>query len=296
MKSFTKTIHLKSPLPIPTGNISKREVMIFEHNQIFFELSPLPGLSIESLEQAYNQITPYLIQLEHLEKNNHYDLTKPLFNLLEYSGELFPSVQFALEQYMFKMCDLSIPNHTLQTHTFIPDLMSNHIFGPDQFIKIKIGKYNPEIEIRMIRKLMNDNQIILRLDGNQSLSHSDFSLYLTLLEDQNASRIDYFEEPLRDIEKYNGSPFPFAVDENLPKLSSLLKNSALKLKAIVYKPTIMGGISKVLSLRNHIRFQTIPIVLSSSYESSVATRTMFYLGQHLDSIGPITRHGLVHIE
>jgi o-succinylbenzoate synthase len=293
MKIERKKIILNPPLPIPNGVIKDREFNIYKYENIQFELSPLPGLSHETLIQAEEQLFPYLEKIKMVRSYNHYDLRKPLFNLIHFKEDIFPSVLFSLEQFLFRKLKLEFQEQQISCHHFIPDLYDMSLLNKDiEYVKIKINKYTVEEEVKKLRKIVSNNKKIrLRLDANQSLDEKSILPYLEFI-----NNIDYFEEPFKNITNYSGEVLPIAIDENIPQILSLIDNKSLNIKAIIYKPTIMGGISTAISLRLAPQLVKIPLILSSSYEGCVGSNYLIDLAGYIDFIGPKARHGLVSIE
>lgn len=293
-----KKIDLPTPLPIPGGVIRSRELLIFTHNNISFELSPLPGVSSETLAEAHLQILPYLDKLEVIENSrfSSYDLTRPLFNLIELNETLLPSVLFCLEQYLFLKCQIHTQQKTVKVHHLIPDLKLFTDLKDGEVYKCKIGKYSINEEVQIIKNILSNNNVILRLDGNRAFTQEQFLKYLPLATYTTKSSIDYFEEPLRNINDYNGPHFPLAIDESFHSFDAIVQLKHYEVKALVYKPTIMGGISTLISFIKNQPIKHLPICISSSFEGPVGHTFMKLFASYTDSIGPVARHGLVHIE
>jgi o-succinylbenzoate synthase len=293
MKSIEHNIKLPIPLPIPNGVIYNRKIQLYEHDGCKFELSPLPGLSSESFEEAKSQIKPLLYQIERINNFEHFDLRRPLFNLLQVNVELYSSVLFCLEQYLFKKLNIVYGQNKLDTHHFIPNLKNiEYPQKANQFYKVKIGKYDVDFELEMIRTMLHDNPMIrLRLDANQAFEGQSLKPYLEFL-----SNIDYFEEPFINMALYDGLKIPVAIDESMPQILTLLENPHLDIKALVYKPTLMGGFSTAISLRLAPKLSSIPLVFSSCYEGKIGSTAIKQLATYSDFIGPKARHGLISIE
>lgn len=138
-------------------------------------------------------------------------------------------------------------------------------------VKVKISSLSLNEAIRVLKGLQSTFHI--RVDINRSWSKKDV---FQLLERFSPEDFDYVEEPLPDWNDLSLFPFPFALDESLrePRDLSLL-HSFSKLKKIILKPTMCGGLSRLKAWK-------LPIVLSSSYESGVGIWHIAQLAQLLN--------------
>jgi O-succinylbenzoate synthase len=287
MKFTEKMIILDHSLPIPSGEITERKILIIEYKNIQFELSPLPGFSIETYKQARTQLTPYLEKIQNIESFEHFDLRKPLFNLIDLKEELYSSVLFCLEQYLFKKLKIEFERVPLDYHELLINFSQK-----STYCKIKIGKSSINEEVKKIREFIKLNpHTKLRLDGNQSFTQNELLPYLEFLPN-----IDYFEEPLKNLSEYKGECLPIALDENLPHILDLLEIPNLDIKGMVYKPSTMGGFSAAISLRLAPKLKGIPLIMSSCYEGKIGTDAIRQLAYYTDFIGPKSRHGLLDVE
>ncbi len=317
MKTHFRTIKLPTYLPTPKGMVKKRDIIEFDLNDKKIELSPLPGLSKENLEDAHRQLLPLLKSISKIKKTHldHFesDMTLPLFGLSEkilppsFKGQLLPSVLFTLEQYLWQTIDHSllekklteINNQKLFSHTLIPDLKEHSLsLRPHHTYKIKIGKYPLEKEALIINHMMNSSSHTrLRLDGNLTFSQKKFTDFLSLLSRDSLDAIDYFEDPLKDLQTYQGPVFSLALDENLHLVNEVSHNQKINLKALVYKPTTQGGISGVFKILLTRFSGNIPLILSSSYEGKRGADFIEILAKisDLSSLSK-NKHGLVRLE
>ena len=178
----------------------------------------------------------------------------------------------------------------------IADIKSNNHFIDGEVYKCKIGKYSIQEEIKILKKILTEHSINLRLDGNRKLSQHQLAKYFPLISLNDHSCIDYFEEPLENLFNYQGASFPLALDESFHSFEQLVQSNYYVIKSIIYKPTIMGGVSTLLNFIKTSPIKGLPISLSSSYEGHVGHDFLKLLACYIDSIGPGARHGLVHIE
>ncbi|HSX38735.1 MAG TPA: hypothetical protein VLE95_07915 [Chlamydiales bacterium] len=99
---------------------------------------------------------------------------------------------------------------------------------------------------------------------------------------------DYVEEPFQNPNDLAQFPHPLAVDESFPQDLSLAQlESFPTLKALIYKPTIQGGILGCLSLHEWTRKRGISLVLSSSFESDLGLAHVASIAHRLSLSTPI---------
>ncbi len=125
---------------------------------------------------------------------------------------------------------------------------------------------------------------------------------------------DYVEEPFQNPNDLAQFPHPLAVDESFPQDLSLEQLESLPtLKALIYKPTIQGGMLHCLPLCAWAAKRGVEVVLSSSFESDlglahvaliahrlslkapVGIGTYYFLNEHICAQPLRFSHSLVHI-
>ena len=115
----------------------------------------------------------------------------------------------------------------------------------------------------------------LRLDANQAWSLGDAVRF-----GRGCRGIDiaYIEEPVADPNEcesfFEQTGLPYAFDETV--IEKRIPNSP-NLAALVVKPTLIGGVQKIKSLR---RFG-VPLVFSSAFESHVGLGAIARLGSEI---------------
>ena len=243
MKYQQRSLKLKTPMPLPTGLIEQREIYEYEVGPYNFEVSPLPGLSNESLEEAHQQVLEIYPVIEKLGKapiKKDFDFKTTLFNKSlddQFGSFIFPSVRFGLEAFLIQLTEQFIPPGEVARHELIPDLkdvqldsiISSHL---PSSLKIKIGKYDQSFEAEMINSLCQKGKTPqIKLDGNRSFSQSEFCRFYSQLSEKALNSILYFEEPLNDLLNYQGPPFDLGLDENLFRYDLVLNHPQLNLKA-----------------------------------------------------------------
>jgi len=143
-----------------------------------------------------------------------------------------------------------------------------------QSFKLKIGRQALDddiVKVRAVRKQIGDS--CLRLDCNRSWTVEDA---LSFWKEIHDCEIEYIEEPLKEFNDYKvlalsqneGHELPLALDESLMSMSPQEVLSVPNLRALIIKPTILGFVmtAKYAMLA---RENSIKPVISSSFESSV---------------------------
>lgn len=166
-----------------------------------------------------------------------------------------PSVQFGLSlaQKPFDPSPLKIPFCALNEPR--PDC---------PFLKIKLKNFTINAAIEHVKKFVGKYR--LRIDCNRAW---DLKEALFFAKHFSATDFEYLEEPVQTFSELflfsHITNFPIAVDESLRERDCF---AIPTLKAAIVKPTLMGFIPKL----------PIPIVLSSSHESSLGILQIARLG------------------
>lgn len=223
------------------------------------EISPLPGFSQETLEEA-------LSQLKNLKRRLLSTWwTKGSLHLLSTLG-LYPSVYFGVESALSDLLfPLESPPSPCQKYALLfgshEEILSRareiHAEGY-QHAKIKLGHFDPATAHHLIRQL--DDQFLLRIDLNRKWD------YATTMEFCSYYPKDYFtyiEEPCSRYKDLLRFPYPFAIDETLREIKNIKPYlEAKSLKALILKPTLTYPLNEYLRLSPEI-------IITSSFESPV---------------------------
>ncbi|NGX47056.1 MAG: o-succinylbenzoate synthase [Chlamydiae bacterium] len=243
------------------------------------EISPLPGFSKETLEEALQQLKKIKQRLVTTW------WTKSALHYLSNLG-LYPSVYFAVETALL---DLLTP-----LETPIPCQKYALLFGSPSEIfeyakeissedfkhaKIKLGHFTPETAHQIVAKL--SDQFRLRIDLNRKW---DFEETMRFCAHYPKDFFEYIEEPSTNIEDLFHFPYPYALDETLREIKDLTPYLQSKnLKAFILKPTMTYPITPYLNLGPEI-------VLTSSFESPIGIAQIERLIQRCGL--EETKHGL----
>lgn len=259
----------KSPMQIGTHSLKEKYFLEGQIDGHDFELSVLPGLHVESFEQAKNQLESYLKS----SKTN--------------TNELYPSVRFAIESWQnLKSKRYLIPERVEQNALLLSpnlnELKDLRALGFTSF-KLKIARLESANDIVKFLEALLPNEKV-RLDGNQKMSPQSLN---TILEALSAywTKIDYIEEPFSDPNKTLNwqHPVPLAIDESLP---FFLKDSLPKhIKNIVLKPALFG-FDRSVNIIKLMNDGGVDVTLSSCFEGPIGLAAIFALAHHQNSFQP----------
>jgi O-succinylbenzoate synthase len=236
MKFIHKSCPLFTNLKVGTKTLKSREWIEIHTNGKIVDLAPLPGLHLESLEEALHDF-----------KSGNFKT---------------PSALFAKEVLEIEIDEKSTPKiNRLDFIDLDADPLSYyHKWNDNEVVKLKIARNDLKAEEKWLKSLLQSNHknISFRLDANRSLSIEEFN---KLIQNIPLESIQYFEEPLQDIHKYNDisiDNISIALDENISYRSSI--NLA---KFLVIKPTFNLSVKDTLIELKENQFS---IIISSAFD------------------------------
>lgn len=281
---------LAQPLKIGLCEIRDREGILLEwrdvHGSTFGEVSPLPGLHHETLEDCLDQLRRARSEWSKLGTVSWDDISD-FFEVFPGSFRTLPSLRFGIEQVVWQRSQTqgSIPKNKVKTSGLAifrhSDLAcrqqaSGISSAPHIPWKVKVGS-NPLGEANLIRKILLDApELKLRLDANRSLTVQGFDIFSKILRPL-ANQIDYFEDPLMEGLPKN-SPFPLALDETLYEFP---KEIPPEVSVLVVKPAHLGGIKAAEKLWRLARETECRMILSSVFDSSLSQKIYGQMACHL---------------
>ncbi|WP_420422551.1 o-succinylbenzoate synthase [Simkania sp.] len=245
----------------PFGNQERKGLLLQlereDRAESWGEIAPLENFSDESYEQAKAELLEELPHLLHEQWHPQY---------------LSPSVHFGIESAIL---DLTLP--TTSTPIAVNALLAG---TPDDMraqgrnltgyeaVKIKVGHLNLEESIDLVEELLTliPDEMKVRVDANQSWT---FEEGMTFARSFAPDTFEYLEEPFKTFEDYIAFPFPIALDETVRLAPSTSYLSLPHLRALIIKPTLMGGCTKLVPLLREAKQKDIDFILSSSYESEL---------------------------
>ena len=141
-------------------------------------------------------------------------------------------------------------------------------------VKLKAGSLPVEDDAELVREVggLLGYGISLRLDANRAWSFDEAMEFVRAVRDV---RIEYIEEPLADTSLLprfaDESGMPVALDESLVGMEPEDLTAHDYARAVVLKPTLIGGISRTLRLAEEAQCLGMKSVVSSAYESGIGT-------------------------
>lgn len=202
------------------------------------------------------------------------------------SLSLLPSVYFGVESALLKpVGEFSVPVSALfmgSTQEILAQAALRQLEGYTS-AKLKVSNLTFEEAFHVIYKLKDTFH--LRIDVNRAWKTEDA---LQFFAQFSQDAFDYVEEPFQNPHDLKLFTHPLAVDESFPQDLSLEELEALPmLKALIYKPTLQGGLAGCLPLQKWAEKRGITIVLSSSFESDVGLANIAEMAKRLSLKAPI---------
>jgi len=243
MNAYRFRIPLVSPLKLKGQTYNEREGVLLERDGQWSEASPLPGFSVESIDDV--------------------------IAALQGKQEAPPSLKFALAALEDSFsAPVEVPWNFLllgereQVLASVEECLASDC----RAVKLKVGSRELHVAIslvREVRELLPDD-MKLRLDANQAWTLLEATSFCKAMSD---IELEYIEEPLKDSsqleELHARTGVRYALDETLVQNNCLdaWPNAA----ALICKPTILGGSEAVQRLVATGK----PIVFSAAFESGV---------------------------
>jgi o-succinylbenzoate synthase len=260
------------------------------------ESAPLPGFSEESLDQSIVQLRRLAGSLIGREMTDDWTDRNWAFGRELQSIAPAPSVRFGLEVAVWNMCAASSgkslpelfagqPRASVPVNGLLSGSRDEVLEEAQRMknagyeaIKLKVGTKTVAEDTRLVHKLVEElgNTISLRLDANRAWGYERAAEFL-----RGAPRFEYLEEPLADpallpqlVREFG---VPVALDESLVGMEPEVLEGHRYARAVVLKPTLLGGISNTLRMVGRaLRLGMMPVV-SSAYESGVGTAALVAL-------------------
>jgi o-succinylbenzoate synthase len=159
--------------------------------------------------------------------------------------------------------------------------------GGYRSVKIKVGSGEIDADIDLIRKTreMIGNSIALRLDANRGWN---YDTAVKILKAVRSFRIEYVEEPLNlhdsdlsdRLQYETGAKIAF--DETLVEIKHISPGIMEGFcDVLVLKPTILGGIGRILEFAPEAAQYEMPVVVTSSYETEIGLAALAHLAAAL---------------
>lgn len=283
IQSFSTEVYA---FPLKDGRIRQGALIQIRNDEgksSWGEIAPLSPWSKETFDQS-------LCQLHQKKK----EITQIDWTLDSYSKEikglqLFPSVLFGLESALLPLLD-PLPMHAVPVSAFLAGSTDEILLEADlrqkedyTSAKLKVGHLSFKEAERVIFALKD--RFRLRIDVNRAWKTKDA---LSFFSQFPLDAFDYVEEPFQKPKELILFSHPLAVDESFPQDLTLEDLEAIPtLKALIYKPTIQGGMLHCLPLHQWTLQRGIDLVLSSSFESDVGLESIASMAYRLSLGTPV---------
>jgi len=253
------------------------------------EIAPLHGWSKETLQECVEAIGALNILSIQWDVSN---IPQQVAGL-----NLPPAAEFGLETALLS-CTTSIVTQDIQEAALCmgscEEILSQAKKRKQEgyrVAKVKIGSLSSLDAHFVVQNLLPS--FSLRLDINRAWTTERA---LSFLSSYATDTFEYIEEPCRNPLALNRFHHPIAVDESFPSVLSLQQLEAIpSLKALIYKPTLQGGMYRCSLLKKWAEPRGVSIVLSSAFESVVGLSSIAAMAKRLQLCSPIgigTKHFL----
>jgi O-succinylbenzoate synthase len=261
------------------------------------ETSPLPGFSRESLEKATEQLRGLASSMVGREMTDGWIAQDGDFSRELDSMDLAPSVRFGFELALWDLYAASrgrslhevvaprlagtVPVNALisSSDAALEEARRSRSAGYEA-VKLKIGGRAVEEDVELVRAVNEvlGDAVTLRLDANRAWSLDEAERFV-----RGAAGLgfEYVEEPLADPAQLpsfaRSCGVPVALDESLIRMEPEALEDHEYARAVVLKPTLLGGISRTLRFAECASRLGMETVISSAYETGVGTAALVAL-------------------
>jgi o-succinylbenzoate synthase len=246
------------------------------------EIAPLPKWSKETLTECEKQLNEKKKAILKIDWTTE-TILKELAEL-----KLFPSVLFGLESallsFLSPLPEFSISATALFMGSFAEIVEQAQLRDKEGFTsaKLKISQLTFQEAAKLIDTLKS--KFRLRIDVNRAWENRDSLQFFSQFP---LDTFEYVEEPFQNPEELARFPHPLAIDESFPDTLSLKQLETFPtLKALIYKPTIQGGLLSCLPLYEWTKKRKIDLVLSSSFETPVGLAQLASIAHRLSITTP----------
>jgi O-succinylbenzoate synthase len=246
------------------------------------DIAPLPHFSKETLEQSINQWVvkkQAILNMDWTESNYLNELAKL---------SLYPSVCFGLESALLALL-APLPAFSISTSALLMGspkeiLEQARLRHSEGFTsaKLKVSNLSFEEAYSLIQQLKDT--FYLRIDVNRAWDTEDSLRFFSQFP---KDAFDYIEEPFKNPKELAQFQHPLAIDESFEDLSLEELEKLPTLKALIYKPTLQGGLLGCMPLHKWALKRGVSLVLSSSFESDIGLGAIASIAHRLSLSAPI---------
>ncbi len=303
MDLYRYRLPFTAPLGFDGVTLRHREGLLLrltgdDGSQGWGETAPLPGFSGERLEgsaTALRELAGSMVGRESTE-----DWLDPEGNLaseLDLLGTA-PSVRFGLELALWNLYAAS--NETTLAELISPRpraavLVNGLLSGtPEEVlagarrmrkagyvaVKVKVGGRAVEEDAGLVCAVGEElgDAVSLRVDANRAWGYGEAASFF---RGTAGVRFEYVEEPLAEPARLpdlaRGFGVPVALDESLAGIRPEELGEHRYARAVVLKPTLLGGLTRTLGISGRALGLGMTPVLSSAYESGFGTAALVAL-------------------
>lgn len=236
------------------------------------EIAPLPGANSREELYAVPEWNPDRFDAEHVTPSVRCGLDMAFFNLDDRTAMPEP-----LKSLEVKPRDVPVNALLLGD----PDDMLHQARVAQhegyRTMKIKVGRRSPATEVQILHKINQvvSGDVVFRLDANRSWIAEEADRYLDVLSEMN---VEYVEEPFADprysLAWSERTGVPVALDESIRSLEPSALQAYTGIRAIVLKPTLVGGLVRCVELAEAAQSMGAYPVISALMESGVGTLSL----------------------
>ncbi len=289
---------LSEPVTLKGTTLRRREGALIrltteDGHEGWGEAAPLPNFSPESLEDTIERLrapAPRLLGREIPTNSPRPDNT-PFLELSSLPSSASFGLEVALLSLRASCLEETLPD--LLTEEPVKSVYINGLISGSveevlaeassmreagyRAVKLKVGRRSVYEDVEVVRIVGEalGGGVALRLDANRAWG---FDEALEFALGISGTRIEYVEEPLAAPARLGQLArewgLPVALDESLVGMEPEDLERHTYAGAVVLKPTLLGGVSRVLGLAERATAVGMAAVLSSSYESGVGMGTL----------------------
>jgi O-succinylbenzoate synthase len=227
------------------------------------EISPLPGFSQETLEDAQAALVAWVEAWRNGEDATLPDIPSAAFGISCALAELHDELPQAADYRAAPLCT-GDPDELFAVLAAIPG---------EKVAKVKVGLWEAVrdgMTVNLLLEALPDLQ--LRLDANRAWTPLKAQQFAKYVNPEYRPRIAFIEEPCRTRDDSRAfaqeTGIAIAWDESLRE-TDFIFTAEPGVKAVVIKPTLTGSLQKVREQVAVAHAQGLTAVISSSIESSL---------------------------
>lgn len=227
------------------------------------EISPLPGFSTETVDEAQRLAVEWLIAWQSGSDAALPEMPSVAFGLSCAQAELYDELPEAADYRVAPLCT-GDPDELFAMLESIPG---------EKVAKVKVGLYEAVRDGMVVNLLLEAlPDLRLRLDANRGWTPLKAEQFAKYVNPDLRSRIAFIEEPCKTREQSRefarATGIAIAWDESLRE-DDFEFVAEPGLSAVVIKPTLTGSLAKVRAQADAAHALGLTAVISSSIESSL---------------------------